>query len=355
MLRWPLELYRIEIGNSAFGAQRSYGLHSGLDVNVDGTWGNQDCGTQLFPIWPCEVTHVSDAQTGYGLILVYEIKGPWGARWVRYCHLEAILQAYGEHNQNIPLCLLGTTGNSTACHLHWDIFKKKPTNWRKYARNQSDLDTYFENPVEFMNQWKDAIIDTPVDKKFAKVLADFRSQDEDYIKEGIADGITTEGDANVVVGKLNDYSKFKVDKANCDEEVKKTKSFINRTANDFNLPKPEDENGDAREFNLTDIEKEIKKLMVTEDRFHQLFDEWSHLVPTIRKLQNYESQLESIQIFVRDYLMLPSLKKRLDDLLEKNKKLEKENEALRKRKPTSVFRIGKWLIWFVKVGQGGGE
>ncbi|MCB1712583.1 MAG: peptidoglycan DD-metalloendopeptidase family protein [Candidatus Riesia sp.] len=137
-----------------FGIPRSYGLHSGVDENgIAG--GNTDCGYKLYPIHKsANIVFASEAKTGYGNIVVYEIKGPWGTRWIRYCHCQKILVRSGLVSPDTPIALLGTTGNSTGCHLHWDVIKKPLSNWRIYAKDQATLDEYFENPLDFLAQWE---------------------------------------------------------------------------------------------------------------------------------------------------------------------------------------------------------
>lgn len=346
MLIWPFEPYKIEGGENKFGAQRSYGLHSGIDINGP-LGGNTDCRTPLKAIWDCEIIHVSDSQSGYGLIIVFEIKGPWGVRWIRFCHCDAIMQAFGKHKQGTTLSLMGTTGNSTACHLHWDVFKKKPTNWSTmYAKNQGLLDEYFENPVLFMEKWKDS--ETDPMPKFAHKLTDFTSEEEEYKLKRINDGVNLddEGEVDAVVGVLKDFPILKRDKENTDQENKDFKGFINRTANKFQLPVPIDDGGNERDFEVKDIEKEVGKLLVKEDQQEELLSLWKKVAGS---REDYQLQLEVIKNFIKDYETNPSK----DELLKQRKvridELEAENKALRKKKPGRVFRFWRWLLWFVKV------
>lgn len=152
MLQTPFkEPYKID---AKFGEARDYGPHSGEDWNGTGG-GNTDCGYKLYPLTNAEVVHTSEYDTSYGNVIVCKITGPWGERWIRYCHCREILVKSGLVPPEMAIATLGTTGNSTACHLHWDVIKKPMTNWRMYAKDQKTLDEYFEEPTAFFNKWKD--------------------------------------------------------------------------------------------------------------------------------------------------------------------------------------------------------
>jgi len=152
MLKRPFnEPHKID---GKFGEKRSYGLHSGEDWNgIEG--GNTDCGYKLFPIKDSEIVHTSNANSVYGNIVVYRVTGKWGERWIRYCHCKQILAKAGQVSKDTVIALLGTSGNSTACHLHWDVIKKPLKNWRTYAKDKNILNEYFEEPTAFFNRWKD--------------------------------------------------------------------------------------------------------------------------------------------------------------------------------------------------------
>lgn len=152
MLQKPFkELHKID---GIFGESRSYGLHSGEDWNGVGG-GNTDCGYNLYPIMGGEVVYANEANTGYGNVVIYRIIGPWGERYIRYCHCREILVRSGLVRPETVIATLGTSGNSTACHLHWDVIKKPMRNWRTYARDEALLKEYFEEPTAFFNRYRD--------------------------------------------------------------------------------------------------------------------------------------------------------------------------------------------------------
>lgn len=154
MRRNPHEPFKID---QKFGAPVSYGPHEGWDTNgLAG--GNTDCNTPLYPLIvdSAKATFTSVATTGYGRMLVYEVSTPRGSRWIRYAHLNEVLVKVGDMlNENTPVAKMGSTGNSTACHLHWDIFKKIPPNWRWYPKTTTELHEYMIDPQEFIDVYKD--------------------------------------------------------------------------------------------------------------------------------------------------------------------------------------------------------
>lgn len=176
-----------------FGEARSYGLHSGSDWNGTGG-GNTDCGYKLYPLKKGEIVHTSYSTTGYGNIVVYKIKGTFGERWVRYCHCREILVRSGQVTPDTMISTLGTSGNSTACHLHWDIIKKPLNNWRTYAKNAQTLIEYFEDPTAFYNKYKDQIEEDDMPEWLETLLREINLTIKD------------EGAIREIFGKANDYN-----------------------------------------------------------------------------------------------------------------------------------------------------
>lgn len=167
MLQKPFkEPFKID---SKFGEKRIYGYHSGEDWNGTGG-GNTDCGYKLYPITKGEVVYNSSSTKGYGNITVYRIEGPWGVRWIRYCHCRQVIAKGGLVTPETLIATLGTTGNSTACHLHWDVIKKPMSNWRMYAKTRAILNEYFEEPSAFFNMWKDTEEENNMPKWFETLL-----------------------------------------------------------------------------------------------------------------------------------------------------------------------------------------
>lgn len=162
MRKNPHEPFKID---AKFGVPVSYGPHEGWDTNGLGG-GNTDCNTPLFPLVVdyAKAIFQSFSTAGYGRMLIYEVGTPRGPRWIRYAHLNAILCKNGDilHTDR-QVAKMGSTGNSTHCHLHWDIFKKKPpaTNWRWYPKNKTELNEYMIDPQEFINVYGDYKPTTP--------------------------------------------------------------------------------------------------------------------------------------------------------------------------------------------------
>lgn len=174
-----------------FGEKRSYGYHSGTDLNGTGG-GNTDCGYKLFPITKAEVIHNSEADVSYGKVVVTKIEGPWGTRWIRYCHCREILIRSGVVTPETPIATLGTTGNSSACHLHIDCIKKPLPNWRMYAKDEAALNEYFEDFIAFFNKWKD-VEQEDMPEYFKKLLLEYNID------------INNEGKIREIFGKAKDF------------------------------------------------------------------------------------------------------------------------------------------------------
>lgn len=143
----PFEPYKID---QQFGSPTSYGPHEGWDMNGLGG-GNTDCGTLLKAVGDGEVVHISESTKDYGKLLVLYCKTSQGDRWIRYCHLQETSLLAGKVKEGQVIAKMGSTGNSTACHLHFDVLKKQPSNWRFFAKTQAELLEWYENPSEFFN------------------------------------------------------------------------------------------------------------------------------------------------------------------------------------------------------------
>ena len=141
----PFEPYKID---QTFGNASSYGPHEGVDYNKKGTSGNQDCGTPLKAVCDGEVVHTSESTLNYGKLLVLRVETSNGTRYPRYCHCDEILVKSGFVKRGDTIARMGSTGNSTACHLHFDVLTKKPTSWRYYTKKIYD---WFEDPEVFFN------------------------------------------------------------------------------------------------------------------------------------------------------------------------------------------------------------
>jgi len=342
MLPFPFTPHKID---DFFGTVRSYGLHNGIDLNGP-LGGNTDCGTLLYPVAKGKCVYAQKLNKNFGNLIVYEVSGTWGTRWVGYAHCQEFLIGEGDTvSPDDPIAKLGTTGFSSACHLHMFVFTTRPPrdNWRTGVRSKSTLGKYYEAPLLFIKD-NSVIISPPIMDIRLKLLEDYRSNDPEY---GFANGIKTEGDVREVLGKLNDLSVIRKDKQNLEEEhtslIKQVKGFINRQVTTLLLPKkPGDE-----EYTLDDMAAQIIRLIEEEDERDKLLELWERVVG---KRDNFENQIANIENWIDDYgNSRPALLERLSQQKQKIEELENEITALRKRKPTRVVRIGSWLIWAVRV------
>lgn len=162
---YPFAPYKIDQG---FGTPTTYGPHEGWDLNRKNTSGDQDCDTPLMAVADGTVVHTSDSTKDYGKLLVLRVETPNGPRFVRYCHCNKTLVKSGLVRSGELIATMGDTGNSTACHLHFDIFKIDPTGkWRSFAKTKAEHTKMFEDPsiffqtnvlIDEMPQWLTALL-----------------------------------------------------------------------------------------------------------------------------------------------------------------------------------------------------
>ena len=146
-MKYPFEPFKVD---TVLGEKTGKVLHSGVDVNgLKG--GNTDCGTLLDAIYEGVCVEVGTTPS-LGIYLSYKITGPWGERYVTYLHCQKLHVKLGERfAEGIVLAEMGSTGNSTSCHLHWEVCRRKDT--KGYAKDLKDLENY-EDPITFVEKWK---------------------------------------------------------------------------------------------------------------------------------------------------------------------------------------------------------
>lgn len=142
-----------------FGEPTNYGFHEGADINLK-TGGDTDLGQEIKSIANGKIVYyhfASHPTTGFGRHLVYRIDGPWGVRWIHCCHLTD--QNFQNTTVDVPegtiVGRLGKSGTPYA-HLHFAIFKVDPVTIGgidKFAKTQAELNTYWEDPIAFINTW----------------------------------------------------------------------------------------------------------------------------------------------------------------------------------------------------------
>lgn len=85
--------------------------HPGIDIMAP-------CGRQVVSSKWGTVTYAGWDNTGYGNMVVVDDS----IDWERYGHLSEISVWYGESvSQGQQIGLVGSTGNSTGCHLHFEV------------------------------------------------------------------------------------------------------------------------------------------------------------------------------------------------------------------------------------------
>lgn len=146
---FPFEPHGISVG---FNGQASYGPHEGIDLNVAGTSGNQDCGTQINSISDGACVYSGYESGNYGNLTIIETVFEGKIYYLRYCHLQSLfLNAGDKVKVGDKIGNMGSTGNSTACHLHFDILKKTPFKWRMYTKSVLD---WYADPIWFITNYK---------------------------------------------------------------------------------------------------------------------------------------------------------------------------------------------------------
>lgn len=144
----PLFPYANKRVTQGFKAASSYGPHEGIDYGRVGHTGAQNCGLLYRAAGDGEIVHTSFSNKDYGNLVVVRYKTVFGDRWVRYCHCTEIRLRSGMVKAGDIIGTMGSTGNSTACHLHLDVLKKVPSHWRFYSKN---IDDWYENPEVFFD------------------------------------------------------------------------------------------------------------------------------------------------------------------------------------------------------------
>lgn len=176
-MTYPFTPYKID---TAFNGPASYGPHEGVDLNSP-SGGNTDCGYELKAIKSgvCEFT--SKGTANYGNLVVIRVVTKTGTYYVRYCHCDQIKVEAGQHiTEGQVVATMGNTGNSTTCHLHLDILKKKPSNWRYYTKSVND---WFVDPIAFIKN-EEVVMEVQEDweEKYLKEKEDNEKKDREIEK-----------------------------------------------------------------------------------------------------------------------------------------------------------------------------
>lgn len=137
-----------------YRAQGFTGGHDGEDWNGDGG-GSTDCGDAVYaPANGLIVKQqLSTATTGWGNALVLEHLLPDGRRTQTILgHMESLVRTSGQVRRGELIGTVGTTGNSTACHLHWGHRRPGDPYWNQFGVGYSSSTyPYMESASGFVN------------------------------------------------------------------------------------------------------------------------------------------------------------------------------------------------------------
>lgn len=145
-----------------YGAKTNYGYHDGVDLNLN-SGGNADLGQPIYAIanGRLEYYHKGSHPTKtFGYHSVYKIEGPWGTRWVHNAHmLDDLTVGVQDVQEGQQIGRVGKSGTVWA-HNHFSIFKVDPSTLRNgidtIAKTKAELDSWWEDPMLFIERWKDA-------------------------------------------------------------------------------------------------------------------------------------------------------------------------------------------------------
>lgn len=143
-----------------FRAWSSWGWHDGEDWNGDGG-GNTDCGDAVYAPahgWIVARKYNTD---GWGNGLVIEHRLPDGRRTQTIlAHHETLIRTHGVVRRGELIATVGTTGNSTACHLHWGHRNPGDPYWNGFGLGYSTQTNfpYMEAASGFVDQNRTLVI-----------------------------------------------------------------------------------------------------------------------------------------------------------------------------------------------------
>ncbi|HEX7239308.1 MAG TPA: M23 family metallopeptidase [Longimicrobiaceae bacterium] len=120
----------------------STGYHDGEDWNGDGG-GNTDCGDAVYAPANGKIVNRQNSASGWGNALVIEHRLPDGRRTQTVlAHHESLIRTHGVVRRGELVATVGTTGNSSACHLHWGHRNPGDPSWNQFGAGYSFSTTY---------------------------------------------------------------------------------------------------------------------------------------------------------------------------------------------------------------------
>jgi len=159
-MRYPVNNWNKWYLAGHFGDNRGTYFHNGVDINLL-TGGNSDLGQPILAIADGKLSYYHNAShptKSYGRHNVYKITGLWGTRWVHNAHTQKMLTGVQEVKEGQELARVGKSG-TTYAHLHLAIWKVDPSSLRNgidtIARTKTELNNWWEDPIAFIEKWKD--------------------------------------------------------------------------------------------------------------------------------------------------------------------------------------------------------
>lgn len=135
-----------------FESTASGSYHDGEDWNGDGG-GNTDCGDAVYAPANGRIVNRQQISTGFGHALVLEHRLPDGRTTQTILgHHESLVRTHGVVRRGELIGYVGTTGNSSACHLHWGHRNPGDPYWNRFGLGYSSS-TYphMQSASQFVN------------------------------------------------------------------------------------------------------------------------------------------------------------------------------------------------------------
>lgn len=136
----------------------SYGRHDGQDVN-DKKGGDSDLGQPIFAEADgvIDLIHNHTSKPTFGNHYFLRIEGPWGTRWMHHGHCLEIYSKQGDKvKEGQLIAKIGKSGTDYS-HDHWSCCKQITGD--NVANSVAELNQYWEDPIKFVEKWKDVILD----------------------------------------------------------------------------------------------------------------------------------------------------------------------------------------------------
>jgi hypothetical protein len=144
---WWLELYN-------YGGTCGLVYHPGVDLNKDGTYGDQDRGEPVYAVADGVVAASGVYGGTWGNVILVEHTLPDGSKvWSQYGHLETRLVGTGARvARRQQIGTVGKGDGSLSAHLHFEIRKVSLTaNAFPCGQSQSYVTARYNDPIAFLN------------------------------------------------------------------------------------------------------------------------------------------------------------------------------------------------------------